>query len=145
VADQASEQIRVAAPADRCSEVAVDFERYPQWAKDVKQVTVHERDDQGRGVKVEYRAAALGRSIRYTLAYDFAKAPQSFSWSLVEGDLVRRLDGTYQFEPVGAETLVTYELSVDLAFPLPGLVKRRAAGIIIGTALKELKRRVEAG
>jgi hypothetical protein len=28
--------------------------------------------------------------------------------------------------------------------PLPGLVKRRAASLIMGTALKELKKQVEA-
>jgi hypothetical protein len=32
---------------------------------------------------------------------------------------------------------------VDLKVPLPGFVKRRAEGRIMGTALKELKVRVE--
>ena len=36
-----------------------------------------------------------------------------------------------------------YELEVDIAIPLPGLIKRRAAGMIMGTALKELKKAVE--
>ena len=145
MADQATERIRVAADPERCYAVALDFERYPEWARDVKSVRVVERDGEGRGSKVEYRAAAMGRSIRYVLAYDFTEAPQSFSWRLVEGDMVRRLDGSYRFEGGGGATDVTYELTVDLAIPLPGLVKRRAAGLITGTALKELKRRVENG
>jgi len=33
---------------------------------------------------------------------------------------------------------------VELAVPLPGLLKRRAAGLIMGSALKELKKQVEA-
>ena len=37
-----------------------------------------------------------------------------------------------------------YDLAVELAVPLPGLVKRRAAGLIMGSALKELKKQVEA-
>ena len=37
-----------------------------------------------------------------------------------------------------------YELAVDIAIPLPGLIKRRAAGMIMGTALKELKKAVES-
>ena len=53
-------------------------------------------------------------------------------------------DGTYRFEPQGSDaTRVHYDLAVDLAMPLPGVVKRRAAGLIMGSALKELKRRVE--
>ena len=144
MADQASERIRVEASADRCFDVAVDFESYPEWARDVKAATVVERDSQGRGTRVEYRAAALGKSIRYVLAYDFSEAPQSFSWRLVEGEMLRRLDGSYRFEPEDdTSTRVHYELAVELSMPLPGLVKRRASGLIMGNALKELKKQVE--
>ena len=104
-----------------------------------------ERNDQGLGVRVEYRAAALGKSIRYVLEYDYSEAPDAFSWKFVEGDMLRRLDGTYRFESDGnASTRVHYDLAVELAVPLPGLLKRRAAGLIMGSALKELKKQVEA-
>jgi ribosome-associated toxin RatA of RatAB toxin-antitoxin module len=142
--ESASERIRVEASADRCFDVAIDFESYPEWVRDVKEARIIERDAEGRGSRVEYRAAALGKSVRYVLAYDYSNAPTSFSWELVEGDMLRRLDGSYRFEPDGdASTRVHYELSVDLAVPLPGLLKRRAAGLIMGSALKELKRQVE--
>jgi uncharacterized membrane protein len=142
--ETAHERIRVEAPADRCWDVAVDFESYPEWA-DVKEVKIVDQDPEGRGKRVEYRVAALGKSVRYVLEYDYSEAPAAFSWKLVEGDLVRRLDGSYRFEPEGASsTRVHYDLVVDLAVPLPGLVKRRAAGLIMGSALKELKKQVEA-
>jgi ribosome-associated toxin RatA of RatAB toxin-antitoxin module len=145
MADTASERIRVEASAERCFDVAVDFESYPEWARDVRDAKVLERDEQGRGTKVEFRAAALGKSIRYVLAYDYAAAPGAFSWKFVEGDMLRRLDGTYRFEAEGPDsTRVHYELTVELAVPLPGLLKRRAAGLIMGSALKELKRQVES-
>ena len=143
--ETASERIRVEAPAGRCWDVAVDFESYPEWVRDVREVRIVERDPEGRGSRVEFRAAALGKSIRYVLEYDYSDAPAAFSWKLVEGDMLRRLDGTYRFEPEGdASTRVHYDLAVDLAVPLPGLVKRRAAGLIMGSALKELKKQVEA-
>ena len=145
MADTASERIRVEAPADRCFDVAVDFESYPEWARDVREAKVLETDDEGRGTKVEFRAAALGKSIRYVLEYDFNDAPSGFSWRFVEGDMLRRLDGSYRFEPDGdTSTRVHYELTVELAVPLPGLLKRRAAGLIMGSALKELKKQVES-
>ena len=124
--------------------VVLDFEQYPEWAKDVKQVTILERDADGRGSKVEFRAAGLGKSFRYTLAYDYSDLPKAFSWELVEGEGLRRLDGSYRFEPDGDSTRVHYELAVDIAIPLPGLIKRRAAGMIMGTALRELKKEVES-
>jgi hypothetical protein len=39
---------------------------------------------------------------------------------------------------------VTYGLSVDLAIPMIGMIKRTAEKVILDTALKELKRRVES-
>jgi uncharacterized membrane protein len=142
--ETASERIRVEAPADRCWDVAIDFESYPEWARDVKEIKILERDAEGRGSRVEYRVAALGKSIRYVLQYEYSGAPESFSWKLVEGDMLRSLDGTYRFEAQGDATRVHYDLAVDLAMPIPGLVKRRAASLIMGTALKELKKQVEA-
>jgi len=143
--DTASERIRVDASADRCFDVAVDFESYPEWLRDVKEAKVLEVDGEGRGLRVEFRAAALGKSIRYVLEYDYAASPDAFSWRFVEGDMLRRLDGTYRFEAESPTvTRVFYDLAVELAMPLPGLVKRRAAGLIMGSALKELKKQVEA-
>ncbi len=144
MADEAHEQIHVAADPFDCFDLATDFESYPTWAKDVKVATIVARDDAGRPARVEYRAAALGRKVRYVLDYDYGKAPESFSWTLVEGDMLRALDGTYAFEAEGDGTRVTYDLRVDLSVPMPGLLKRRAAGTITSTALKELKREAEA-
>ena len=144
MADQATERLTIHAPPERCLEVVLDFERYPEWAADVKEAAVLERDGDGRGTRVGYRVAAMGRSARYTLAYDYSKLPREISWHLLESDIMRRLDGHYVFDPSGENTEVLYELAIELVLPLPGFVKRRAEGKIIGTALRELKRQVEA-
>ena len=60
------------------------------------------------------------------------------------GDLTRRLDGAYELVPSGDGADRDHlRLVVDLKVPLPGFVKRRAEGRIMGTALRELKARVE--
>lgn len=143
MAEQVSERIHVDAPPERTYEVATDYERYPDWAKDVKQANVLERDAEGRGAQVEYRAAAFGRSTRYVLQYDYSQAPAAFSWTLVEGEMVRTIDGTYRFDQDGDGTRVSYDLAIDPSIPLPGFLKRRTAGMIVSTALKELKKAVE--
>ena len=128
MAEQVSDRIRIDAPPQRCYEVAIDYERYPDWAKDIKQATVLERDAEGRGAKVEYRAAAFGRSARYVLQYDYSAAPAAFSWTLVEGEMVRAIDGTYRFDADGEDgTRVSYDLAIDPSIPLPGFMKRRTA------------------
>jgi uncharacterized protein YndB with AHSA1/START domain len=144
MSDDAHQQIDIAAPPERCFACATAFEDYPDWTSDVKAATVLERDADGRGTRVEFRVAGLGRNVRYVLDYDYRDAPEAFSWSLVEGDLVRALDGRYAFSARGDGTLVDYALHVDLVVPMPGLVKRKASGMIMGNALRDLKRAVES-
>jgi hypothetical protein len=143
--DQATERTTIDAPPEQVLEVALDIERYPEWARDVKEAVVAERDEQGRPLRVAFRAAAMGHSARYVLKYDYGESPLRMGWVLEQGDIVRRLDGEYLFEPNDGTggTEVTYKLVVELAVPLPGFIKRRAESKIMTTALDELKRRCE--
>jgi len=151
MSEQAHEQIRVQASPALCFGYTADFEEYPSWAKDVKQIRVLERDERGRGTRVEFHVSAMGKHIHYVLAYDWSEAPSAFTWTLVEGEMLRALDGRYAFAAVddgdgGPEesgTLVTYDLSIDLAIPMPGMLKRRAGALIVHNALQELKRAAE--
>ncbi|MBK5224343.1 MAG: SRPBCC family protein [Acidimicrobiia bacterium] len=147
MSEQAMERTVIHAAADVCYQVAADVERYPEWAKDVKDAVVVSRDAEGRPLDVAFRTAAMGRSTNYTLRYDYTGAPERLAWKLVEGDLTQTLDGLYEFVPVAddpASTEVAYHLEVDLVVPLPGFVKRRAEAKILRTALPELKSRVES-
>lgn len=144
MAEQASQTTTISAAPDRVWAVATDFERYPDWAKDVKDVVVRARDEQGRATEVEFRASALGRSTHYTLAYDYSQAPAGLSWRMVRGDIMRTIDGAYHFTATAeGGTEVRYDLTIDLVVPLPGFVKRRAEVRILNT-VRELKTRAEA-
>lgn len=144
VAEHALDRLNVAAPPARCQSVALDFERYSEWALDVKTAEVLQRDGEGRPALVAFRAAAMGRSAAYTLRYSYPDE-NVITWVLVEGDVVSRLDGSYRFAAAADNTTeVTYELTVELTVPVPGFVKRRAEGKIVTTALRELKHRAEA-
>lgn len=143
--EQVAERVIIRGTPEDCYSVLTAFERYPAWAADIKTVNVEERDESGRGLVVTYRAAAFGRSTSYTLRYDYGAAPQELSWVQTAGDLTRRLDGSYHLSPSGdGGTEIVYKLVVDLKVPLPGFVKRRAEGRIMGTALRELKAVVES-
>ena len=143
--DEATQQTHIDAPPDQCFAIALDFERYPEWAADIKSVEVLERDAEGRGTKVRFRAGALGQSTRYTLAYDYAQAPRVLAWVQTDGDLTRKLDGEYVFDDDGqGGTNMTYHLTVELKVPLVSFIKRRAEARILGTALRDLKARAES-
>jgi uncharacterized membrane protein len=143
MSDRAAQTTLINAPLAKAYAVALDFERYPEWAKDVKEAIGRGRDDQGRATLVEFRASALGRSTRYTLSYDYSDAPNRLSWHLVDGDIMRAIDGAYSFVEVDGGTQVFYEIEIELVIPLPGFVKRRAEQRILDT-VKELKARAES-
>ena len=145
--DQTTERTIISATPDACYAAAIDFERYPEWATDVKMARILSRDDDGRAVDVEFRAAAMGRSTTYTPRYFYGANPRRLAWRLQTGDITRRLDGEYEFLPVPNDpesTEVVYHLAVDLSVPLPGFVKRRAEARIVRTAVSDFTRHVEA-
>ena len=118
MAESASQTTTIAAAPERVWEIAIDFERYPEWAKDIKNVIVRERDEQGRAIEVEYRASALGRSTHYTLAYDYSQAPSVLNWRMLRGDIMRTIDGAYNFSSAAdGGTEVRYDLAIELVVP----------------------------
>ena len=139
-----SSDIDIDAGPDRVLGVLCDFEAYPSWARSVKEARIVERDDEGRAAKVEFRVApGLLPEVRYVLRYSYAGG--GIAWEYVEGDL-KEIRGSYALEGVDGRTRVTYHLAIDPGrLPLPGFVKARAAREITRVALKELKRKVEAG
>jgi uncharacterized membrane protein len=144
MAETATEMITIDAPPEAVWEIAVDLVRYPEWARDIKAVTIRRTDDQGRPAEVEFRTSALGRSTHYTLVYDYSDAPHQLGWTMLRGDIQRSIDGAFVFEPTDdGRTEVRYDLAIDLVVPLPGFVKRRAEVRILNT-VRELKVRAEA-
>jgi hypothetical protein len=58
--------------------------------------------------------------------------------------VLKAMTGSYTLTSDGDGTKVTYRLAVDVKIPMIGLLKRKAEKVIVDTALKELKKRVEA-
>ena len=146
MADHAAERTEIDASPEACFAVAIDFPSYTEWASDIKEVKVVAHDDTGRGGDVAYRVAAMGRSTSYTLRYSYGSNPLRMSWRLIEGDVMERIDGEYEFVPIGdgSRCEVRYYVSIDMLVPLPGFVKRRAEAKILHTAMDDLKKRVES-
>ena len=140
--EQTTSSIDIDAAPDQVMAVIVDFEDYPGWVQGMKKVEIVERDADDRAARVHFELDA-GVKDAYTLAYDYA-GPHTLHWHLVEGKLMRAMDGTYELSASGAGTHVTYRLAVDLAIPMIGMLRRKAEKVIIDTALKGLKKRVES-
>jgi len=143
MADQASSSITV--NADKASVMAViaDFESYPEWASMIRTVTVDETGPDGRAKQVSFVLDAGVLKDEYSLAYDW-QGDDRVDWHLVRGRSLKSQDGSYILEDAGGSTKVTYKLAVDLNIPMLGMFKRKAEKVIMDTALKGLKKRVES-
>ena len=79
----------------------------------------------------------------YVLTYDWDDA-REVTWTLVRGKVLKGMDGAYVLVPDGGSTRVTYRLAVEVSIPMIGMLRRKAEKVIIDTALKGLKKRVES-
>lgn len=143
MADQTTSSIVIDAPAADVMAVIADFPAYPEWAQGMKQVEVVEEGADGRAERVHFELEAAPIKDSYTLAYDW-HGDSEVTWHLVEGKMLKSMQGAYQLRPAGAGTEVTYRLAVDVSIPMIGMLRRKAEKVIIDTALKGLKKRVES-
>jgi ribosome-associated toxin RatA of RatAB toxin-antitoxin module len=143
MAEQTTSSIVIDAPAAEVMAVIADFPAYPEWAQGMKKAEVVEEGAGGRADKVHFELEAAPIKDSYTLAYDW-KGDSSVTWVLTEGKMLKAMEGAYVLEPSGSGTEVTYRLAVDLSIPMIGLLRRKAEKVIIDTALKGLKKRVES-
>ncbi len=143
MAEQTTSSIVIDAPAAAVMDVIADFPAYPQWVQGMKRVEVVVDGPDGRADQVHFELEATPIKDAYTLAYDW-RGDDAVRWRLVEGKVLKSMEGAYELSPTGSATEVTYRLAVELSIPMIGLLRRKAEKIIIDTALKGLKKRVES-
>jgi hypothetical protein len=131
------------APPDRILAVIADFLAYPEWANGVKDIEIVDKGTGDRAKQVRFTLEAGPVKDIYVLEYTWPADGLSVSWTLIKGQIQRAQEGSYVLHPDGDSTKVTYTLAVTLAIPMIGLFKRKAEKVIMDTALRELKRRVE--
>ncbi|MQA81980.1 MAG: cyclase [Streptosporangiales bacterium] len=142
MAEQTRSTITIGANRSDVMAVIADFDAYPDWAN-VKEVEVLEEAG-GRANRVRFTLDAGVIKDTYVLGYAWAPDDTLVSWHLAEeGSMVSAMDGSYELAGSEAATVVTYELTVDVKLPMIGLLKRKAEKVIVDTALKGLKKRVE--
>lgn len=144
MADQATQSIVIGASPEAIMNVVADFPSYPEWSRAFNKAEILESGPEGRARRVRFVLDAGVIKDEYVLEYEWAGDGLSVRWELVSGRLQQSQHGSYVLEPAGALTKVTYHLSVELAIPVVGVLKRKAEEVIMDTALKELKHRVEA-
>ena len=143
MADQSTQSITIAAPPAAVMSVIADFAQYPVWASAVKSAEVLETFPDGRAKRVAFSIDAGMAKDEYELEYVWT-GDQRVDWTLLRGQMQRSQQGSYVLAGSGPSTEVTYSLTVEIAIPMLGLLKRKLEKMVMDTALKELKKYVEA-
>jgi len=146
MADTSTQSIQVQAPVDRVAAVICDFPRYPEWVDALKRIEVLEEYEDGYAARVRFVIDAAVMADDYTLEYAYADDLTRIEWHLVEPSKTQKSqEGSYDLADNGdGTTTVTYSLEVELSIGMLGMFRRKAEKMIMDTALKQLKRRVES-
>lgn len=140
--DQASSSITIDASPEAVLAVIRDLGTYPQWANGISKAVVDEAGTDGPA-RATFTANQSGFADEYTLIYDWTAS--GVSWTLASSTKIQKSQaGSYALTAEGAGTKVLYLLSVSMTVPMIGMMKRRIEKMIIETALKGLKKRVES-
>jgi|ERR1700712_1265149 len=142
MADQSTQSIVIDAPPADVMAVIADFAAYPEWVGAAKKVEVLEDGEDGRARQVHFVLDAGAVKDDYVLDYTWT-GDSKVTWTLVKGQMQKRNDGSYSLAGTAGGTEVTYSITIDLSIPMLGMIKRKAEKVILDTALKELKKRVE--
>lgn len=142
--DHTESSIDIAASPTQIMAVIADLAAYPQWSDGITAVQILQQ-----GVdRPEVARFTLDSGIvrdTYELAYTW-DGDRQVSWRLIQAEsLLKALDGSYTLTAnADGTTSVRYQLQVDVKVPMIGMMKRKAEKVIVDTALKGLKQRVEA-
>ena len=143
MADRTESSIVVTASTSQVMAVIADLPSYPEWSDGVKSVDVLTTYEDGRPADARFVVDAGAIKDTYELEYDWDD-DRSVSWRLTQGGMLKALDGVYELADNGdGSTTVVYRLAVDVSIPMIGLIKRKAEKVIVDTALRGLKERVE--
>jgi Polyketide cyclase / dehydrase and lipid transport len=147
MADRTTSSITVALPRADVMAVIADFTAYPEWATGVRTAEILGKLENGRADRVRFQLDAGIIKDRFVLRYEW-DGDARVRWDLdtsEPGAAISELSGGYALGDQGASTAVSYDLTIGLRIPVPGILKRRAEKMIIDTALKGLKSRAEEG
>lgn len=132
-----------ASPAELFA-IITDLEAYPDWLEGMETVEILEEDAEGFPHRATMTVDVKLRTVTYVLAYEY-DYPTEVRWTSEPGGDVKHIDGSYALEELDdGMTRVTYELTLDPGFPVPGFMLKQAQKSIMTQALRGLKAQADA-
>jgi ribosome-associated toxin RatA of RatAB toxin-antitoxin module len=108
-------EVMVEAPVERLFALVMDFERYPEFVPGVKACRPKAPAPDG-SIDAEYEVDVGVKTIRYVLRH-IPSPPTALTWSLVSGDWMRVLNGSWELADAGGRTRARYAIDVQVSKP----------------------------
>jgi ribosome-associated toxin RatA of RatAB toxin-antitoxin module len=120
--------------------VVVDFAAYPQLFPEIKAARVLATE--GKRVRVEFRGNIV-LPFRYVLDLDCDPEALTVDWRYVEGEVVKNSVGGWRFAAEGDGARVQYQVTMEIAAPLPGFLLRKITDGLVSLSLPAMFASVE--
>jgi ribosome-associated toxin RatA of RatAB toxin-antitoxin module len=135
----AKASIEINAPLKSVYEVICDFEAYPEFLTETKDVVVEKASD--KSALVVFTVSII-KKITYTL--DIKMTPlKSVSWKLVNGDMMKKNTGHWKLSEKGGVTHAEYEIDMDFGGMVPKAISSKLIGSNLPAMMRAFRDRVE--
>lgn len=129
------------APIEKCFAVISDYERYPEFLPEVRNIRTSNR--RGNEVDVQYEAEVV-KVIKYTV-HMREEGPTKVSWTFIDGEFMKDNKGGWVLEPLGEhQTKATYSIEVAVGALVPKTIVNALVDTQLPRLLENFKRRIEA-
>ena len=134
----------IKAPIERVVEIARDVESYPEFMPDVKSVKILEQSEDGRRQKVDWVGIIkqFSRTIHWVQEDKWNEEKNRVDFVQLKGDY-DKMEGYWEFRPVGAETEFVSYLDYEYKVPLLGALVTKVVDFIVRQNLQGIVDSIE--
>lgn len=120
-------------------DILIDYEKYPEFLKDVKSCKVIE--DKGSEKRVEYGIQVI-KDITYVNRH-YETRPTEIKWIFEKGDLFKSMKGGWKLEPVNGKTKATYVIAAEFGLFVPGMIIKTVLSANLPDLMRAYHKRVK--
>ncbi len=137
-----SKTVEVEASAEAIMAIVADFESYPQWNEEIKGCWILARYDDQRPSQLRLDTSVQGMDGTYIQAVYYPGENQ-IQTVMQQGDLFSKQEQLFSVVAMGATSLLTVDLDVEISVPVPAMMVKKVVNDALEHLADNLKKRAE--
>ena len=138
---QVSESINISVSKDNFIKVLLDFESYPDFHKNIKNIEVIY--NKGNKYRVKNHIKII-QNIKFTLEFELVNS-NILKWNLLEGNIMKKNQGYWELtEKNNKQITAKYISEIDLKTPVPNVVLKKIIEKDLPNMLNRFKNQAES-